>query len=59
VNYELDWATVLGPKQSKADRRRTLSQTDVAEGNLVSQVTNEYVELLRQGEAVRIDRTAA
>ena len=54
VNYGLDWATLLGPKQSKADRRTTLALIDVAEGNLVSQVTNEYVELLRQQEAVRI-----
>lgn len=54
LNYALDWARIQGPKQSRADHRTTLAQIDVAEGSLVSRVTTAYVEILRQGEAVRI-----
>jgi len=54
LNYTLDWATLKGPSQAKANRRTTLAQIDVAESNLVSQVTSAYVEMLRQQEAVRI-----
>lgn len=54
VNYSLDWATILGPKQSNADRRTTLAGIGAAEANLVAQVTTAYVELLRRDDAVRI-----
>lgn len=54
VNYSLSWASVLGPKQAKAQRTNTLAMIDGAEANLVSQVTTAYVELLRQLDAVRI-----
>ena len=48
LNYSLNWATVLGPKQAKAERRTTLAGIGAAESNLVRQVTTAYVELLRQ-----------
>lgn len=54
LNYSLNWATVLGPKQAKAERRTTLAGIGAAESNLVRQVTTAYVELLRQEDAVRI-----
>lgn len=54
LGYSLDWATILGPKQSNADRRATLAQIGVAGSSLVTQVTDSYVEILRQQEAVGI-----
>ncbi|MGD2046519.1 MAG: TolC family protein, partial [Gemmatimonadota bacterium] len=54
LSYSLDWATIKGPAQAKADRRATGSQIGVAESSLVTQVTNAYLETLRQQEAVRI-----
>lgn len=54
LNYSLDWATILGPKQNKANRAATLAGINAAEANLVGQVTTAYVELLRQQESVRI-----
>jgi outer membrane protein len=54
LNYSMNWATILGPKQSKAQRRVTLAGIGVAEANLVSGVTTAYVELLRQQDAVRL-----
>ena len=54
LNYSLNWATILGPKQTKAERRSTLAGIGVAESNLVQQVTTAYVELLRQKDAVRV-----
>jgi len=54
LGYSLNWATIIGPKQSKAQRTATLHGIDVAESNLISQVTSAYVEILRQEDAVRI-----
>jgi outer membrane protein len=54
LNYSLDWATILGPRQAKANRVTTRAQIGVSEANLMSQVTNAYLEMLRQQEAVRI-----
>ena len=54
LNYSLNWATILGPKQTKADRRSTIAGIGVAESNLLQQVTAAYLELLRQEDAVRV-----
>ncbi len=54
LTYRLDWATLKGPARAKADRRATDAQIGVADANLVAQVTNAYVEALREQEAVRI-----
>jgi outer membrane protein len=54
LGYSLNWATIIGPKQSKAERSATLDGIGVAEANLVASVTSAYVEILRQEDAVRI-----
>jgi outer membrane protein len=54
LNYSLNWATILGPKQTNAQRQVTRAGIGVAEATLTSQVTRAYVELLRQADAVRI-----
>ena len=54
LSYSLDWATLKGPSQARADREATYAQIGLAESSLVSQVTSAYVEALRQREQVRI-----
>ncbi len=54
LTYSLDWATFKAPGQAKSDRRVTDAQIRSAEANLVSQVTNGYLEVLRRQEALRI-----
>jgi outer membrane protein len=54
LNYSLDWATLKGPGQAKADRAATVAQIRMAEADLLSQVTAAYLEILRQQEALRI-----
>jgi outer membrane protein TolC len=54
IGYSLNWSTILGPRQSKAQRTVTMAGISVADAVLVSQVTTAYVELLRQTDAVRI-----
>lgn len=54
VNYSLNWATLLAPRQAKAQRFATLDGIGVAEATLISQVTSLYVDMLRQVDAVRI-----
>jgi outer membrane protein len=56
LTYTLDWATLKGPAQAKSGRRVTQAQIGAAESNLVSQVTDAYLEVLRQQEALRIAR---
>lgn len=56
LNYSLSWATLLGPKQAKAQRVATLEGIGVAESGLVAQVTTGYIDLLRREDAVRIAR---
>ena len=54
LNYSLDWRTIKGPAQAKAQRGVTLAQIDLAEATLVSTVTSGYVDMLRQQEALRL-----
>lgn len=54
LSYSLDWATLRGPAQARAEQRATDAQIEAAAANLVSQVTNAYVEALRQQESLRI-----
>ena len=54
LNYSLNWATLKGPAQAKAERGVTLASIDLAEATLVSAVTNAYLDLLRQQEALRL-----
>lgn len=54
LSYTLDWATLKGPAQARADREVTAAQIGLAGANLESQVTSAYVEALRQQELLRI-----
>jgi outer membrane protein len=54
LNYSLDWATLKGPSQARADSDVTHAQIGLAEANLVAQVTNAYLEAIRQQESLRI-----
>lgn len=54
LNYQLDWATLKGPQQAKAQRQATMDGIGVAEASLIQQVTNAYVDVLRQDDGVRI-----
>ena len=54
LNYSLDWATIRAPSLAKADRRVTEAQIGLAGADLEANVTNAYVEALRQEEALRI-----
>ena len=44
----------MAPGQAKADRAATLAQMADAEANLVFQVTQGYIDVLRQTEQVRV-----
>lgn len=52
LNYNLNWATIKGPAQAKAQRRATSAKVRQAEATLVQQVTQAYLEVLREQEAV-------
>ncbi|MDX1494827.1 MAG: TolC family protein [Longimicrobiales bacterium] len=54
LNYSLSWATLLGPRQSKATRRTTLAAIEGTDWGLVTQITANYIDVWRQQEAVRI-----
>lgn len=56
LSYNLDWSTLKGPAQAKAQRGATEAQIRVSEATLVSQVTTAYLEVLRQREALRLAR---
>jgi len=53
-SYALDWARLKGPSQAKAQRGVTVAQIGIAEATVVSGVTNGYLELLRQQEALTL-----
>ncbi len=54
LSYTLDWSAIKGPSLAKANRETTVAGIGAAESSLVTQVTNGYLEMLRQQEAVRI-----
>lgn len=54
LSYRFDGAALLAPSKAKAQRAATHAQIRIAENNLVSQVTTAYVDVLRQGESVRV-----
>jgi len=56
LGYQLDWATLNGPNQAKAQRTATIGGIAAAEANLIAQVTTAYVNVLRQDDAVRISQ---
>ena len=54
LDYQLNGRTLMAPGQAKADRAATLAQMADAEANLVFQVTQGYIDVLRQTEQVRV-----
>ena len=54
LDYELNGRTLMAPGQAKADRVATLAQMADAEANLVFQVTQGYINVLRQTEQLRV-----
>ena len=54
VGLNLDWSTLRGPAQAKAQRGATAAQIRVSEATLVTQVTQAYLEVLRQQEGLRL-----
>ena len=54
LSFSLDWAKLKAPSQARAQRGATVAQIRVAGANLASQVTNAYVDLLRQQEGLRL-----
>ena len=56
VGLNLSLATILGPSQAKAQRTATGARIRLAEANLISQVTNAYLDVLLQMEGLRLAR---
>ena len=56
LEYELNGSTLMAPGQAKADRVATLAQVADAEANLVFQVTQGYIDVLRQIEQLRVSQ---
>ncbi len=54
LDYQINGRTLMAPGQAKADRVATLAQMADAEANLVFQVTQGYIEVLRQTEQVLV-----
>ena len=54
LDYELNGRTIMAPGQAKATRVATLAQVADAEANLIFQVTQGYIEVLRQIEELRV-----
>jgi len=54
LEYQVNGRTLMAPGQAKADRVATLAQVADAEANLVFQVTQGYIDVLRQIEQVRV-----
>jgi len=56
LGLSLDWSTLRGPAQAKAQRAATGAQIRASEADLVSRVTAAYLDVLRQGEGLRLAR---
>lgn len=56
LSWSINWATWKTPSRARANRRVTEAQIGLAESNLQTQVTNEYLEVLRQQEALLVTR---
>lgn len=54
VGLSVSLATILGPSQAKAQRDVTSARIRGAEARLVNDVTNAYIDVLRQREALRL-----
>lgn len=56
INYNLAGETLMRPKQQHANRTATLARTDVADFNLVTEVTRQYLAVRRAQDAVQLAR---
>lgn len=54
LDYRFDGATLLAPGQAQAGRTATRAQITSAEAALVQQVTQLYIEVLRQEEQLKV-----
>ena len=54
LSYQINGRTLMAPGQAKADRIATVAQIAGAEADLVFQVTQGYIDVLRQTEQVRV-----
>ena len=54
IDYTVDGSRLLAPGQARADRRSVRAQVSAAEARLVSEVTQGYIDVLRQTEEVRV-----
>ncbi|MDA1097282.1 MAG: TolC family protein, partial [Chloroflexi bacterium] len=54
LQYEINGRTLLAPGQAKADRVATQAQFADAEANLIFQVTQGYIAVLREAEQLRV-----
>ena len=54
LGYQIDGMTLLAPGQAKMNRAATRAQIAGAEANLIFEVTQAYIEVLRQTEEVRV-----
>ena len=54
LEYQINGRTLMAPGQAKADRVATYAQIAGAEADLIFQVTQGYIDVLRQTEQVRV-----
>jgi outer membrane protein len=54
LRYQLDGNTLLAPGQARANRTATRARTLNADASLVSQVTQLYIDVLRQSDQVTV-----
>jgi outer membrane protein TolC len=54
LSYDINGTTLLAPRQKKANRAATQAQMAGAESNLIFEVTQRYIEVLRQTEQVQV-----
>ena len=56
LNWNLSWSSVLAPREAKTRREAVLATVDQGSTQLVARVTNAYLEVLRQREALTLAR---
>lgn len=54
LDYRFDGATLLAPGQAKASRIATRAQITNADAGLVQEITQRYIEVLRQEEELKV-----
>lgn len=56
MNYRLAGESLMLPKQQRANRNATLAQIEVADFNLVANITRQYLAVRRAQDAVQLAR---